>query len=224
MTTHAYASAIPVARPLSPPRRSRTPWAPAAEGPYKLPRGVEERLTAALAGFRNRDAAFRLAVFLGRYWSTPLRLVDAFMIDRRALAGHASLGLSEARVRGAIATLEEVAFLDREEPLAGKRYRRTDEGLHRRPIPFRFGSEYGAAFAKANGRALEARSGHLASRWPLSPAAAIRPSAAVLSEKIKVAQIQIPGGSLLDMGDQPRGEPESALEAALARLKAGLGL
>ena len=37
----------------------------------------------------------------------------AFPIDRRELAEHAALGLTEARVRGAIRTLEEVGFLDR---------------------------------------------------------------------------------------------------------------
>jgi len=57
--------------------------------------------------------SFALATFLGRFWSTPNRLLTAFPIDRRELAGHAALGLTEARVRGAIRTLEEVGFLDR---------------------------------------------------------------------------------------------------------------
>ena len=58
---------------------------------------MDDRLTAALMPFRNRDAAFALATFLGRFWSTPNRLLTAFPIDRRELADHAALGLTEAR-------------------------------------------------------------------------------------------------------------------------------
>src|SRR4051812_30904293 len=86
---------VRMAHPLLPlpgpaPRRSRglrrpfTPSLPA--GPYRLPRDVCDRLAAALAAFRNRDAAFALAVFLGRFWSSPNRLLTAFPIDRRELA------------------------------------------------------------------------------------------------------------------------------------------
>src|SRR5215212_11582530 len=95
---------LPFPRPA--PRRSRsnrrpfTPSSPA--GPYRLPHDVRDRLAEALATYRNRDAAFALATFLGRFWSAPNRLLTAFPIDRRELAKHAALGLTEARVRGAI--------------------------------------------------------------------------------------------------------------------------
>src|SRR3954454_5978106 len=105
---------LPFPRPLS--RRSRSnrhPFTPASAGPYRLPHDVRDHLAAALAPYLNRDAAFALAVFLARYWSTPARLLAAFPIDRRELADRAALGLTEARVRGAIRTLEEVGFLDR---------------------------------------------------------------------------------------------------------------
>src|SRR3954447_1336172 len=102
--------------PRSPSRRGRSnrhPFTPSSTGPYRLPRDVRDRLATDLASFRNRDAAFALATFLGRFWSTPSRLLTAFPIDRRELANHAALGLTEGRVRGAIRTLELVGFLDR---------------------------------------------------------------------------------------------------------------
>src|SRR3712207_2074529 len=101
--------------PRSALRRSRgvrRPFTPSPCGPSRLPHDVRDRLAAALAPYRNRDAAFALATFLGRFWSTPTRLLSAFPIDRRELADHAALGLTEARVRGAIRVLEEVGFLE----------------------------------------------------------------------------------------------------------------
>ena len=94
--------------------------------------------------YRNREAAFALAVFLGRFWSMPGRVALPFPIDRRALAGHRELGLTEARVRGAIRVLEEVGFLARF-VTSGSRYKATEEGLRRKPIPFQFGSDYAPA-------------------------------------------------------------------------------
>src|SRR3954471_18246657 len=105
---------LPLPRPPSMRRRgSRRPFRPSQAGPYRLPHDVCDRLAAALAPYRNRDAAFALATFLGRFWSMPTRLLTAFPIDRRELAEHAGLGLTESRVRGAIRTLEEVGSLDR---------------------------------------------------------------------------------------------------------------
>src|SRR3954466_10218110 len=141
---------LPLPRPPSTRRRgSRRPFAPSQAGPYRLPRDVRDRLATALAPFRNRDAAFTLAAFLGRFWSTPSRLLTAFPIDRRGLANHAALGLTEGRVRGAIRTLELVGFLDR--ALArGSAYQPTPDGLRRKPVLYQFGSDYGPAFRAAN--------------------------------------------------------------------------
>src|SRR4051794_24629236 len=149
---------LPLPRPPSTRRRgSRRPFAPSpCASPYRLPHDVRDRLASALAPFRNRDAAFALAVFLGRFWSTPARLLAAFPIDRRELADHAALGLTEGRVRGAIRTLEEVGFLDRA-VVSGSTHKPTPDGLHRKPVLFMFGSDYGSLFIMANRRAQAAR-------------------------------------------------------------------
>src|SRR4028119_2002926 len=92
------------ARPLAARVRSiRRPFRPSAgEGAYRLPHDVRDRLTASLAPFRNRKAAFALATFLARYHSNPARLLEGFIIDRRALADRDELELTEARGRGAV--------------------------------------------------------------------------------------------------------------------------
>src|SRR5215213_5430482 len=177
--TYALKPAHPLLPLLRPPfsrqRRSRRPFAPASAGPYRLPRDVRDRLASALAPFRNRDAAFALAVFLGRFWSVPNRLLAAFPIDRRELANHAALGLTEARVRGAIRTLEEAGFLDRA-IVSGSTHRPTPDGLHRKPVLFMFGGDYGPLFGAANRRAAAARERRSGARRGSGPAAVGRPS------------------------------------------------
>src|SRR3954447_14477533 len=148
---------LPFPRPLS--RRSRSnrhPFTPASAGPYRLPRDVCDRLASALMPVRNPAAALALATVLGRFWSTPTRLLTAFPIDRRELAEHAALGLTEAQVRGATKTLEEVAFLSRA-VRSGSTHQPTVDGVHRKPVLFMFGSEYGPLFSAANKRAAAAR-------------------------------------------------------------------
>src|SRR3954467_5221238 len=138
---------LPLPRPPSARRRgSRRPFAPSQGGVYRLPHDVRDRLAAALMPFRNRDAAFALATFLGRFWSTPARLLAAFPIDRRELAEHTALGLTEARVRGAIRALEDVGFLDRA-VVSGSTHQPTVDGLHRKPVLFGFGTDYGPLFS-----------------------------------------------------------------------------
>jgi hypothetical protein len=100
-----------------------------------------------LAPFRSREAAFALATFLGRLWSTSSRIIDAFPMDRRELANRPDLGLTEDRVRGAIRVLEEVGFLDRAFA-SGLRYKATEDGLRRKPILFMFGAEYAPALSQ----------------------------------------------------------------------------
>ena len=165
-------------------RSNRRPFTPLPlAGPYRLPHDVRDRLTAALVPYRNRDAAFALATFLGRFWSTPRRLLMAFPIDRRELADHAALGLTEARVRGAIRTLEEVGFLDRT-VASGSTHRPTPDGLHRKPVLFLFGSEYGVLFGKANKRAAAARERRSGARRTSTPPKLSRPSTGLLPARL----------------------------------------
>src|SRR3954468_23722100 len=102
---------------------------------YVLPRSVQERLSAALHGRRNRDACLTLATFIGRYWTSPKRLGLPFVLDRRALAPIEALGLSEARVRGAVQALERIGFIDRA-TAGGRTHQATADGLRRRPVSY----------------------------------------------------------------------------------------
>ncbi|TGD93722.1 hypothetical protein EU555_33070 [Methylobacterium nonmethylotrophicum] len=203
---------------------------------YRLPRAVADRLETALSGRKNAPACLALAHFLARFWSSPRRLLCAFPIDRRALAEHEGLGLTEARVRGALAVLVEVGFLARYEPDPGKRYQRTEGGLQRRAILHRFGEEYGVEFGKANARAQAARGAPALARRPIprpepqrapaaNLAAPLRP--AILPERPRtvsasqLAQKQNSPGRGVVMGED-RGA--SALEDAIERLRRGIGL
>jgi hypothetical protein len=214
-----------------PTRRDTSPWCPDSAGPYRLPAGIKDRLSAALEGRKNRDAAFTLAVFLARFWSSPRRLLCALPVDRRALAEHEALGLSEARVRGALAVLVEVGFLARYEPEAGKKYQRTEGGLQRRAILHRFGEEYAVAFTAANARAQAARGAPAPSRRsvPSRPQPQQVPAPNAVAPRAmstpQVAQKQSLGGSRVIMGERDQRNPTAVcegLEAALERLRRGV--
>ena len=77
----------------------------------------------------------------------------SFPIDRRELADQPDLGLTAKRVRSAITILEAVGFLELALTPSGSRYKATEHELHRKPILYVFGSEYGSAFVLANKRA-----------------------------------------------------------------------
>ena len=211
-------------------RSCRRPFRPSpGQGPYRLPHDVRDRLVLALAPFRNRDAALTLAVFIARFWSVPGRVGGSFPIDRRELADHEGLELTEARVRGAIKTLEAVGYLDRAIPASGSRYKATEQGLHRRPILYVFGSEYGSAFVQANKRAQAARGGVSGARRAMMPAstASRAPTALLQAHRTispksksqaepKVIMGEIRSGVLADAS------APSALELALQRLGTGV--
>src|SRR4051795_571017 len=208
---------LPLPRPPSTRRRgSRRPFAPSpCASPYRLPHDVRDCLAAALAPYRNRDAAFALATFLGRFWSTPTRLLAAFPIDRRELAGHAALGLTEARVRGAIRTLEEVGFLDRAVS-SGSTHKPTPDGLHRKPVLFLFGSEYGPLFSAANRRAAAARGRRSGTRRTLTPADASRPAAGLLmARRLNSPKNKSSEASKVFMGEIRSSPPPMSLNPTL---------
>lgn len=154
---HAPLLSLPgldLSRRFQPLRRpSRRPFTPeSANGPYRLPGRVSEALARLLAPFRNREAAYALATFLGRHWASYERLGRSFVCDRRALANHPKLGLSESKVRGALRTLERVGFLDRPLTEKGSRYQPTEAGLQRKPVFFLFGALFASGFQAAQKR------------------------------------------------------------------------
>ncbi len=160
---------LPLGMPFQPRARNvRRPFTPSRNGgPYRLPHDVSDRLAAALAPFRNREAAFTLATFLGRFWSSPRRILGAFPIDRRELADRQDLGLTERQVRSGIRALEEIGFLDRA-LTSGSPYKPTEDGLSSKPILFLFGSVFAPSFMAANSRAAVARGGRSGVRRPLT--------------------------------------------------------
>ncbi len=188
---------------------------------YRLPHDVRDRLAAALKPLRNRDACMALATFIGRFWTAPKRLGLPFVLDRRALAPIDALGLTEARVRGAIRALERVGFLERM-PASGRTHQATPDGLHRRPVAFTFGADYRGAFRQANSRAQAARDRRSRSRRPAS-APPKRPSAAVpearLANSPKYKSSEASQVHLGEMVSRPLEPPlqNSALDAALDR-------
>ena len=198
-------------RPLQ--RRRRGPFTPDAPvGPYRLPKGVRDGLGTLLAPFRNRDAAFVLATFLGRYWSSPDRLGLAFPIDRRALADHERLGLSEGVIRGAIATLERIGFIERSLTVKGSAYRTTEDGLKRKPILFRFGAAFVPILQSAN------RTG-ATKRQAVSQTQDPRPMPILPKDKIIIPGRKVTMGKIKEASEEPVNfEPSSPLEMALARL------
>jgi hypothetical protein len=150
-------------------RHARRPFRPSqGRGPYRLPHDVRDRLVSSLAPFRNREAAYALAVFVARHFSLPKRVTGSFRIMREPLAEKRAddLGLTPAQIRGAIRTLEAVGFLDRAIPAPGSLYMATEEGLHRKPIQFVFGSDYAPLFIRANERAAAARERRSGERQP----------------------------------------------------------
>src|SRR4051812_36944775 len=157
----------------------------------------------------------------------PSRVLTAFPIDRRELADRPDLGLTEAQVRGAIRALERVGFLDRA-VAAGSSHQPTPDGLHRKPILFMFGSDYGPLFSAANRRAAAACERRSRARRGPSTAAARQaatglPAARVINSpksKSREASKVIMGENRAALPELPAlPPPHPAFEAALTRFK-----
>jgi hypothetical protein len=226
---------LPLCMMRQPSARKGQETARQAPGSYRLPHDIAERLATSLAAYRTRERAMALALFLARFWSSRTRMARPFPIDRRALADHDALGLTEAQVRGALRTLEEVGFLLRAEPLGGSRYKPTPDGLHRKPILYGFGKDYGPAFAAANARAERARDragakpGAIAGRARTPNPSTARPARPFPNspKNIDPRRGQVIMGDRVRAGGMMRvAEPtasRSALEDALQRLGGAAG-
>ena len=197
-----------------------------ASGRYSLPRPVLDRLQAALAPAKNREAALVLAVFLARYWSAPARLGQAFPIDRRALVGHRDLDLTEARVRGAIRALEEVGYLQRIVPEPGRRYQRTADGLHRRPLVFHFGAEFEATFEATNKRPRWGFRAVQEGRRPLPTSSVLatrpRPSWSPPEQRTNSPKNTPPNPTLVHLGELVKEHSRTSLPLPESRRDSGL--
>src|SRR4051812_39511987 len=189
---------------------------------YRLPHDVRDRLAAALKPLRNRDACMALATFIGRFWTAPKRLGVPFVLDRRALAPVEALGLSEARVRGAVRALERVGFLDRA-VTGGRTHQATSEGLHRKPVAYLIAPDFREMFNKANKRAAVARGKRLRAGRTQTPAAPQRASTVTPAARPMNSPKYKPSeASKVYLGEKRSrvpvpAEPNPALEAALER-------
>src|SRR4051812_20515278 len=133
-----------------------------------------------------------LATFIARFWTAPRKLGLPFVLDRRALAPIAALGLTEARVRGAIRALERIGFLDRA-VTNGRTHQRTADGLHRKPVAFTFGADYRNAFSMANKRTVAPRDRRSrVGRTAAPPRASTAPAAARLANSPPVGLANSP--------------------------------
>jgi hypothetical protein len=117
-------------------------------GRYWLPARVHDMLTQRLGlRFKNRDAAHRLAKYLGWKHSGSERFGKPFPILRQVLKDQPDLGLSEDQIRGAIKTLLRVEFIVRD-PTSGSEFKRTSaNGVRRKMHRYHYGPEFASAFA-----------------------------------------------------------------------------
>ncbi|TDR95470.1 hypothetical protein [Enterovirga rhinocerotis] len=172
-----------------------------------------------------------LAVFLARFWSSRAKMAQPFPVDRRALADRDDLGLTEARIRGAIHTLEAIGFLNRGLPPKGSLHRMTVAGdLIRKPITFGFGAEFGPLFAAANARAERARVRRQGRALQGRPIVPVRTQNRVASaakssspkDKERSGYVVLMGQLQGSAREATAGRPavSTALEMALSRLEA----
>jgi hypothetical protein len=105
-----------VLRPI-PARRGRrrlTPfYATRQDGPFQPPIALTERAQAALEGFGNREACWRLLVFAMAAYGRPGRLGGPFRLVRELLAENPAVGLTLRQVQSATDNLAKAGLIDR---------------------------------------------------------------------------------------------------------------
>ncbi len=134
-------------------------------------------------------------------------------------------------MRGALAVLVEVGFWLDMSPIR-EAYQRTEGGLQRRAILHRFGEEYAVAFTAANARAQAARGALTPARRPIprpepqrAPALNLAARAAMPSAEVAQKHPSPGRGVIMGEVDRLKSQPKcEGLEAALARLRRGMGL
>jgi hypothetical protein len=189
-------------------------------GTYRAPTKPHNALADLLAGDRHRIAAHALAVFLMRIQCGPNTYGRAFPLDRRQLAGHKLLGLTQWQVRRAIVLLVAVGFIEHVTLAnSGLSYapRGPDKAGWKRPVFYRIGWRFRAII----GPIIERRRRRLAGS-PKDP----RKLSSFLNPRKKILSVAL---SLGEIGPLPRprclpAAPDPALEAVLARLGEGLGV
>jgi hypothetical protein len=187
-------------------------------GTYRAPTKPHNLLADLLAGDRHRIAAHALAVFLMRIQCGPNTYGRAFPLDRRQLAGHKLLGLTQWQVRRAIVLLLAIGFIERVAlDNSGLSYapRGPDKAGWKRPTFYRIGRRFRAII----GPIMERRRRRLAGS-PKDP----RKLYSSLPLRKNILSIALPLG---EIGPLPKPTcrptaPDPALEAVLARLGEGV--
>ena len=186
-----------------------------AASPYRLNKNVRRAAIAVLRHFPSRESAYRLLTFLGRFQAHPENLGRLFPVDRRALANHEALGLSENQVRGGLKVLEKAGVLIRAYKERKHVYQRTAEGLRRTPNHFSFSPLFHSLFVALN-RWKSLRDRKSQSR-PIQPVMGVdrQPKANFYKNKPKVLS---PGGGQTVSEKVVATELEPGLERALRSL------
>lgn len=196
----------------------RDPFEPADDSgsPYRLNKSVRRAALAVLRDFPSRESAYRLLTFLGRFQAHPENLGRLFPVDRRALAGHKALGLSENQVRGGLKALEQAGVLIRAHKERKHAYQRTAEGLRRTPIQFSFSPLFHSLFVALNRwKSLKDRKSQSRSTRP----AVCTPEGPKAKLYNKIPKVLFLGGKRTVSEKVTVIEAESPLEKAIAALR-----
>lgn len=201
-------------RPLQRGRRDAFHPPEDTGSPYRLSKMARRAASAALGPYRSRETAYRLLSFLARMWTHPERIGRSWPVDRRALASHSLLGLTEGEVRGALRVLEMAGVVVREPMAKRDVYRPTADGLRRTPIAYRFAPLFLSLFQAANRwKAIrERQKAHLVMRATATDPKANNSYSSWAKPLFMGSEKKAPEGRVL-------ADPGSPLESALSKLR-----